>query len=421
MEKVTLNRKEQQRLLVLTKVLQGELSGPEAAGAMGVSLRHERRLMAAFRQEGAAGLAHGNRGLRPAHALDEDFKRQLVSLVKDRYLGCNHQHLSELLKEREGISLSRSSVRRVMMASGLGSPRKRRAPLHRSRRPRFPQAGMLMQTDGSHHDWLEGRGPWLTLVAAIDDATGEVPSGLFRYQEDSLAYFQMLKGLVHERGIPMALYHDRGSVFVTARLEREDGIERDRSQNLTQFGRLLVELGIKSRISYSPQSRGRIERFWGTCQDRLVSELRLAGACNLEDANRVLRSFLEEYNRKFVVEAAQSGSAYRSTEGMDLSGYFCLKHQRTVAADNVVRYGKHRLQILPNGRRGYAGTKVEVREDLAGTVSVHYQGRMLPTRPAPAEATALRGGQPNTPAPSHPWRAWIHHRGDRISEHMGVT
>lgn len=278
-----------------------------------------------------------------------------------------------------------------------------------------------MQTDGSHHDWLEGRGPWLTLVAAIDDATGEVPSGLFRYQEDSLACFQMMKELVDGRGIPRALYHDRGSVFVTAQAEREDGIERDRSQNLTQFGRLLMELGIKSRISYSPQSRGRIERFWGTCQDRLVSELRLAGACNLEDANRVLQTFLEGYNRKFVVEAAQSGSAYRNTEGMELSEYFCLKHQRTVAADNVVRCGKHRLQVLPNGRRGYAGAKVEVREDIAGSVSVHYQGRMLPTRPAPAEATALRGGQPNTPAPSHPWRAWAHHNGDRITEHMGVT
>ena len=409
-EKVTLNPREQQRLMVLGKVLEGKLRGSEAARALGVSLRHERRLMAAFRKDGAAGIAHGNRGVKPSHALSEELKQQLVALVKERYIGCNHQHLTELLWEREGINLSRSTVRRVMLGAGLGSPRTRRAPRHRSRRRRYPQAGMLLQTDGSHHDWLEGRGPWLTLVAAIDDATGEVPAGLFRYEEDTLGYFQMLKEVMDERGIPQALYHDRGGVFVVNQPQREEGIDRPSGRQLTQFGRLLSELGITSKISYSPQSRGRIERFWGTCQDRLVSELRLAGASTLEEANEVLQAFLKRYNQQFVVEAAEAGNAYRSTEGLNLNDCFCFKHQRTVGADNVVRYGKYRLQILPpNGRRSYAGAKVEVRESLDGRVSLYYQGRLLPVQPAPAEASLLRGGQANIPALNHPWRAWAYH------------
>ncbi len=411
-ERVTLNTKEQRRLMMLEKVLEGDVTGPQAAGALGVSLRHERRLMAAFRKDGAAGLAHGNRGVKPGHALREELKQQLVTIAKERYLGCNHQHLTELLKEREGIILSRSTVRRVMLGAGLGSPRTRRPPRHRSRRPRYPQAGMLLQTDGSHHDWLEGRGPWLTLVAAIDDATGEVPAGLFRPEEDAIGYFQMLKEVVDKRGIPQALYHDRGSVFVISQPRQERGIERPSEHQLTQFGRLLGELGITSWISYSAQSRGRIERFWKTCQDRLVSELRLAGAATLEEANRVLQAFLVSFNQQFVLAPAQPGCAYRRLSGPNLADCFCFKHERTVGADNVVRYESRRLQILPpNGRRSYGGAKVEVREGLDGQVSVYYQGLLLPSQPAPLEASLLRGGQPNTPAPNHPWRRWVSHRG----------
>ena len=417
-ERVTLNTKEQRRLMMLGKVLEGEVTGSQAAVAMGVSLRHERRLMAAFRKEGAAGLAHGNRGVRSARALSDELRDEVVRVARERYLGVNHQHLTELLRDREGIGLSRSTVRRVMLAAGLASPRTRRPPRHRSRRPRYPQAGMLLQTDGSHHDWLEGRGPWLTLVAAIDDATGEVPAGLFRLEEDAVGYFQMLKEVVDKRGIPQALYHDRGSVFVTSQPQRERGIDKPSDHQLTQFGRLLSELGITSRVSYSAQSRGRIERFWKTCQDRLVSELRLAGASTLEEANRVLQAFLLRFNQQFTVEAAQPGSAYHRPAGTNLADCFCFKHERIVGADNVVRYEGHRLQILPpNGRRSYGGARVEVREALDGQLSVYYHGQPLPAKPAPLEASQLRGGQPNTPAPDHPWRRWSLARGDRIIEH----
>jgi len=165
-EMVTLNRKEQKRLVVLNKVEQGKMIGGEAAEVLDLSLRHVRRILAVYRREGAAALAHGNRGSKPHNALDENLKRQVLELAQSTYAGCNNQHFTELLAGREGITLSRSSVRRTLLKAGIRSPRKRRPPKHRSRRERYPQEGMLLQTDGSRHDWLEGRGYWLMPSAA---------------------------------------------------------------------------------------------------------------------------------------------------------------------------------------------------------------------------------------------------------------
>jgi len=286
--------------MVLNQVETGKMDGESAAEVLGISLRHVRRILAAYRKEGAAALAHGNRGRKPPHTLDA---------------GCNNQHFTELLAEREGVVLSRSSVRRILLADGIKSPKKRRAPKHRSRRERYPQEGMLLQTDGSRHDWLEGRGPWLTLVGAIDDATGKVPYALFRHQEDAQGYFLLLRQIVTSYGIPVALYHDRHGIFERCKRDTETVEEQLEGKRIpTQFGRLLEELGITSIPSYSPEARGRIERLWKSFQDRLVSELRLAGAGTLEEANQILRDFLPRYNHRFAVPAAQPGSAYRQPE-----------------------------------------------------------------------------------------------------------
>ena len=258
--------------MVLNQVEGGEMIGREASRVLGLSLRHVRRLLAAYREEGAAALAHGNRGRRPHNALGEGLRRQVAELAGSTYAGCNNQHLSELLAEREGITLSRSSVRRILLGVGIRSPRKRRAPKHRSRRERYPQEGMLLQIDGSRHDWLEGRGPYLTLIGAIDDATGKVPYALFREQEDAQGYFLMLRHIVDSDGIPMALYHDGHGIFERSKGESETLEEQlEGKRKPTQFGRLMEELGITSILSLSPQSRGRIERLWGTFQDRLTS------------------------------------------------------------------------------------------------------------------------------------------------------
>jgi transposase len=434
-ERVTLNKKEQRRLMVLNQVEMGKMTSREAAEVLNISLRQLRRILAAYRKEGAAALAHGNRGRKPHNALEESLRKQVVELVQSTYAGCNVQHFTELLAERENIILSRSSVRLILLKTGIKSPRKRRPPKHRSRRERYPKEGMLLQIDGSRHDWLEGRGPYLTLIGAIDDATGKVPYALFREEEDAQGYILLLRHIVAEYGIPMALYHDGHGIFERSSKEPETIEEQlEGKRKPTQFGRVMEELGIVSITSRSPQAKGRVERLWGTFQDRLVSELRIARASNATKANKVLEDFLPRHNQRFAVPATEPGSAYQKpSPEFDPDQVFCFKYQRTVGRDNVVRLGEHRLQIMPtNGRLSYVKAKVEVQERMDGSLAVYYQGQCLATQPAPPEAPVLRvrnttrfipearpqeltspeaskppkpkSPYPYKPAPDHPWR-----------------
>jgi len=259
--------------------------------------------------------------------------------------------------------------------------------------------------DGSRHAWLQGRGPYLSLVGAIDDATGTVPYALFREQEDAQGYFLLLRQIIQNKGIPLALYSDRHSIF-SVNPKRPESLEEQLAgeRQLTQVGRALKELGVQSILALSPQAKGRVERLWGTFQDRLVAELRLAGATTLEDANEVLWEFLPRFNDRFAVPPAQAGSAYRPLEsGICLQGVLCFKYQRTVAKDNTVRLGGRTLQLLPGlDRLSYAHARVEMQERLDGSLVLHYQGRVLATQDAPAQAGTLRarkgGRAPNSQA-----------------------
>jgi len=416
---VTLSKREQKRLIVLNEVEKGKLRGREAAEVLALSLRHVRRLLADYRREGAGGLAHANRGKRPPNRVERALRERVIELAGSTYAGCNTQHYTELLLKREGIRLSRSTVRRMLIEGGISRPRTRRAPKHRSRRERYAQKGMLLQVDGSRHDWLEGRGAWMSLIGAIDDATGEVLYALFREQEDTEGYFKLMERIVSDYGLPVAIYHDGHAVFEPPEhepMKLEEQLEG--KKGLTQFGRLLEELNVNSIRSRSPQARGRVERLWGTFQDRLVSELRLAGASNMSQANEVLWKYLPDHNRRFAVPPSQPESAFREP-GRDWKAMFCLKYQRTVGLDNVVRCGPHRLQVLPNGRYSYARARVEVRQTFDGAISVYHQGHQLDTRAAPLDAARLRQPtRPETPtkeprqyakpAPDHPWRRWVY-------------
>jgi transposase len=433
--------KEQQRAVVLQQVEQGALTAGAAADVLGVSLRQVRRLVAAYRQGGGDALRHGNQGRPPTHTISAEVRQRVLALVRTRYHDCNPQHLSELLAEREGLALSRSSLRRILLEAGLYHPRQPAPEPHRQRRARYAQAGMLVQIDASPHDWLQGRGPRLTLLAAIDDATNVIPAALFRLTEDAHGYFLLVHQLVTTHGRPLALYHDRHSIFQHNPKRPWSPAEELAGQpEPTQFGRLLAELGITSIAARSPQAKGRIERLFGTLQTRLVIELRLAGACTLEEANAVLGTFLPKHNDRFQVPASEAGSAYRPWElPCRPEEVFCFKYQRVVAADNTVRFGDQRLQLLPARQRiSWARATVEVHERLDGSLAVYQQGTCLATQPAPLEAPALRtrGGPrpaaageapataatvvptrpappppqaagPRKPAPNHPWR----HRG----------
>jgi hypothetical protein len=343
----------------------------------------------------ALALAHGNRGRKPVQTISEEVRRQVIQLASTTFAGCNYQHLRDLLAERDGIQLSRTSVRRIRLPAGIHSPRKQRRRQHRRRRARYAQEGMLVQIDGSRHAWLEERGPWLCLLAAIADATGKLAAAVLREEEDAAGYFLLVQQMLEQHGRPLALYHDRHGIFQQNSAATEaDSLEEQLAgkQDPTQFGRLVEELEITSIAARSPQAKGRVERLFGTLQERLVVQLRLAEARTLEQANQVLASYLPRFNAQFAVAATQEGSAYRPLqETLQAADLFCFTYQRIVAADNTISFAKQRLQLLPDAqRRSYAKARVQVHEHFDGHLSVHYAGRCVATTEAPLETSKMR-------------------------------
>ena len=410
-----MKQEREQRIVVLHEAAQGQLTAAAAAVLLGLSLRQVRRLIKQYRHVGAAAADHGNRGRQPAHTVPEARRQRILELARTTYHGCNHQHLSELLAEREGIVVSRATVRRILLAAGehRAPPAGQRPP--RQRRARYPQAGMLVQLDGSTHAWLEGRGPRLTLLACIDDATGTIPAALFHPAEDAHGYFLLLQRLVADAGRPLALYHDRHGIFQTNPKRTWSGPEQLAGHpEPTQFGRLLGELGVTSIAAQSPQAKGRIERLFQTLQDRLVVELRLAGAATPEEAAAVLARYLPAFNARFAVPAGESGTAYRPLDPAAApETLFCFKYRRTVAADNTVQFARQTFQLVPSVQRlSWAKAEVEVHERLDGSVAIYHQGTCLTSTPAPPTAPTLRarGGPrgaagPPTPVPAAAWPA----------------
>lgn len=400
MDKVTLNNKEQKRLLVLNEVLAGRLTGQEAAEVLGLTLRHTRRLIAAYRQAGAVALAHGNRGRPPANKLTDKTAEEIVRLARGEYLDYNDTHFTEELAERHGIAVSSPTVRRLRRANGLASPRKRRSPRHRRRRQRYPQSGMLLQVDGSKHDWLEGRGPWLTLHAAIDDATNEVPWAVFREEEDATGYALLLHHISQSHGLPLALYADRHTIFQSP---REPTLEEQLAglEPRTQMGQLINSLDMGLISARSPQAKGRVERLFGTLQDRLVKELRRKGASTLAEANEVLHNYLPRFNKRFMKPAAQPGSAYRPRlSRAEANARVCFTYWRTVANDHTIALFGHELALpdLPV-RLNLAGRRIKLHHRMDGRIAVVYKGQVL-GRLQPAQLGPPRLEE-FTPAPQH--------------------
>ncbi len=251
---------------------------------------------------------------------------------------------------------------------------------------------MLVQIDGSRHDWLQGRGPRLTLLVGVDDATGKVVGAVFRPQEDSQGYFLLLRQIVEGYGRPMALYRDRHSIFQenTKKLSVEQQLQGRPAP--TQFGRLLDELEIRSIQVWSPQAKGRVERLFGTLQDRLITELRLHNVSSAQAAQQFLDPFLLAFNQRFAVKSSDSVRAWRKLpRSAKLDSLFSFKFDRTVSADNIVRIGNDRIQLESDSRRAsYARARVQVHIRMDGHIDVYYKNRCLTSRPAPPEAPVLR-------------------------------
>ena len=245
---------------------------------------------------------------------------------------------------------------------------------------------MLIQMNGSYHRWLGEDGPQFTILFAVDDATGCVANALFCDHEDTSSYFLLMQGLLRRRGIPLALYTDRHPVFKHKSQYQPAGTP-------TQFGRAMEELRIQLIFAMSPQAKGRVERTAGIFQDRLITELRLAGATTLEQAKAVLKQFLPRFDQRFGVPTQCPEPAFRPLQRDDLplEQVLCFKHRRRVARDNTVKYQRHTLQLLPDSkRRSYAGTVVEVLEGLDGRLSLHHEGRIIASQEAPPSPASLR-------------------------------
>jgi hypothetical protein len=415
--RIVLSRTEQRRIIVLNHLESGALVNAEAGRLLGISKRQLQRLHKAYTEEGVAGLVHGNRG-RPAYnAVDAALAARVVELARDKYTGFNHQHLTGMLAENHGIELSRptcagSSLPRASPRRGAAGPPNIAAGV-----TAIPE-GMLLQMDASRHDWLEGRGPYLSWGGAIDDATGKVPWACFREQEDAQGYFTVMRETVSRFGIPMAAYADRHSIFYQGKephlrkLTLEEQLAAQREP--TQFGRLLIELGVQLIHALSPQAKARIERLWGTFQDRLASELRLAGASNADEANKVLSRFLPKHKRRFVVAARDTETAWLQwPKGQRLDEFFCFKYRRVVQNDNSVRFGQHVIDIPPAaGRRlSYAHARVEIHERSDGVLAVRLKGECLakkilthPDKTYPTRRKSDSAEQPPVPKPKPPER-----------------
>jgi transposase len=385
-----LTMREKTRIEAVQAIMDGRLTVAEAATVLNLSERQLYRLLAAARTEGLAGLVHGNRGRTPWNKSGAARWARVLRLVQKRYTDVNDQHLCELLERNHAIQLHPEALRRRLRAAGLAPKRSRRPRKFRQRRERRAAAGMLLQVDASRHDWLQGRGPHLTLVGAKDDATGEVWAQ-FCEAETCWAYLGLMRTIFLSAGVPLSLYSDRHTIFHSPR--EPSVIEQLANQRpLTQFGRAMEELGVSIIKAYSPQAKGRIERQWGVFQDRLVVELRLAGARTLAEANRVLDAFLPGYNRRFLVAPREQAAVWRkSPSAHQLDRILCLKESRVVGRDHVVSFDGLALQL--RSERKYFSLerqRVEVLQLRDGSVEVHHEQRMVTRFTAPVIARLMR-------------------------------
>lgn len=390
---MTLTPEEGRRVHVLTLLEGKRISVGQAAKGLGLTPRQVRRLRVRLREAGPAALIHGNRGRRSDCRLPEALTTQILTLARGRYAGLNDVHLTEKLTTIEGFVVSRATVQRVLRAAGLRSPRRRRPPRHRSRRPRKAQAGLLLQLDGSPCAWFGPTQPPCSLLAAIDDATGAVLAATFRAQEDAAGYLTLLRTLGMTVGLPAAVYTDAHGIFVRNDAHWTLAEELQGHQDPTQVGRALQALGIHHLVAESPQAKGRIERLWNTLQDRLVAELRLAGSTTMAAGNAFLvATFLPAFNAQFAVPPAVAASAYRPVpRGCDLDRVCAFHYSRQVALDNTVQVATVILQLAPGPhRRSSARAQAEVVQCLDGSWRVYLGDRLITTTPAPPDPGQLR-------------------------------
>ena len=383
-ETIALSQRELKRWHLLKLEQETRITLKEAAERMGLSYRQASRLKEKAARDGPAGLVHGNRARRPDNGLDEQIRQRILELSRSQYALFNDGHFTEKLATEEGIRVSRETVRRIRRDAGIPPKRRRRPPKHRRRRPRRAQEGMMVLWDGSPHRWFGPERDPCCLMAAMDDATGKCVAARFFDFECSVAYLWLLKSIVRHYGIPLVIYQDRHTA-----LKRNDdhwSLEEQLrgEQDPTQVGGALRALAIEPIYALSPQAKGRIERLFGTFQDRLIAELSLSGITEIPEANEFLDAhFLASFNAQFAHPPAKSQKAWRPRpRGLDLDRICSLRYEATVGNDNAVRLGGMVIDI-PEGprRRSYAKARVEVRQLLDGSWRIYYGDKVIADHP----------------------------------------
>lgn len=418
-----MSQRELQRLPVIEAVLAKQTSQIEAAECLGLSTRQIRRLERRVQTEGPSGLMHRSCGQPAHHRVADGLRHRVLGLIRQRYSDLGPTLACEKLFEVEKITLSDETVRLWMRAEGIFNGRRRPRP-HRQWRERRACYGQRVQMDGSHHRWLEGRGPEFVLMGYVDDATGRVYARFYP-SEDRDAAFDSFGRYCRLYGIPQSVYLDKHTIYKSpGKPTLEDQLENRWPQ--TQFERALSELGVQVIHAHSPQAKGRVERLFRTFQDRLIKEMRLSRIRALPEANRFLKGFLVRYNRRFSRAPRQPGNVHRpAPAGKMLSQVLCEKKPRVVTHDGTIQIDGQRLQLLPPGLRPLAKKGVLVTISPQGKLRVLYEGkelayRAIPLQPKPKFEPAQEGlprlghRYRHPQPPGHPWRQFLFGRGVRI-------
>jgi transposase len=395
---IMVRQRELKRLHVIRKVMEGALTQRDAAGLISLTERQIRRIVKRIREEGDEGIRHKSRGRPSKRKLP--FKERIVELYRERYPDFGPTLFTEKLQEREGITVSRETVRIWLIQEGEWKKhRKRKA--HRQWRERKDHFGEMLQMDGSHHDWFEGRGPRCVLMAYIDDATGRVYARFYDY-EGTIPAMDSFKKYIAKYGIPLSVYLDKHTTYKS--WARKD--EFQEAEPVSQFGRALQELGVKMLYAHSPQAKGRIERLFNTFQDRVVKEMRLKGVSTIGEANRFLASYLPVYNRRFSVTPKKNENLHR-TVTVELDTILCIKTERTLKNDHTIQYNGKLYQIDD----GIRAKRVVVEELIDGRMRIRHGGvtvafHEIAQRPATPEKERpfVPKGKGHRPPLDHAWR-----------------
>lgn len=378
---IRISQKELTRYDVLRRVLDGVISLKEATGYLGVSYRQAKRLKSRA-EAGAAGLVHGNRGRSPCNKLSEYLRGKVLELSGEEYGSYNDTHFTEELA-KQGIELSRESVRRLRREAGIAPKRKRKVRKHHRRRPRKSSEGLMVLWDGSPHRWFGKDVDPCCLMAAMDDATGKLLAAFFCEHECSWAYLELIRRIVRDHGVPASVYQDKHTA-----LKRNDefwSLEEELAgrREPTQVGRALEELGIEAIFANSPQAKGRVEKLFETLQDRLVAEMERLGIRDIAGGNAYLEErYLAEFNKRFAVAAESEHRWRRLKAGVDLEKICSFCYSASVANDNAVRFSGLVFDIPPGpGGMSYAGARVELRQLLDGSWRIYHQDKLIATAP----------------------------------------